>query len=98
MSFGPVLQGWLCRPVVHPREGAMPDIPDPAPGTCGVSHPLGAFTKAATPAAVFQTAPASGLSLQSFDPSAKLPALAGLFLSYAFGHLVSSARDEKKMT
>jgi hypothetical protein len=47
---------------------------------------------------MFQTAPADGFSLQSLDPPAKQPVLAHLFLSYAFGHPVSSARDEIKMT
>jgi len=46
---------------------------------------------------MFQTKPACGFSLQSFDPSAKQPALAGILLSYAFNHPVSSARDEIKM-
>jgi hypothetical protein len=46
---------------------------------------------------MFQTKPAFGFSLQSFDPSAKQPALAGILLSYAFNHPVSSARDEIKM-
>jgi hypothetical protein len=46
---------------------------------------------------MFQTKPAPGFSLQSFDHSAKPPALSGLLLSYAFDHPASSARDEIKM-
>jgi hypothetical protein len=46
---------------------------------------------------MFQTKSAFGFSLQSFDPSVKQPALAGILLSYAFNHPVSSARDEVKM-
>jgi hypothetical protein len=42
---------------------------------------------------MFQTQPALGFALQSFDPCAEQPALSGVCLSYAFAHFPSFPQE-----
>jgi hypothetical protein len=39
------MAGLLRCPVVRSPKGSLPDVPRPAPGTCRVSHPLGALQR-----------------------------------------------------
>jgi hypothetical protein len=77
MRFAPTLQD-VSTARLFASEEAMPDGPKSGPRHLQGISPSWRLDKGKVEiAAMFQTAPAVGFSLQSFDPSAKQPALAG---------------------
>jgi len=83
-------------PVFAPPKEWNRSVRTPAPGTCRISHPLGAFLRVSRLWPFFRPNPPLGLSLQSLDPCDEQPALAGICLSYTFDHPVPSRRMGKE--
>jgi hypothetical protein len=97
MRFGPTWQDGFTSRLFDPRRGDAGCSKSDPRHLQGFSPSWRLEKGTAKLMVMFQTKPAFGFSLQSFDPSAKPPALSGILLSYAFNHPVSSARDELKM-